>query len=898
MQTEASSALHNDIVSSCSTSNVQETTQLSRSVCMHNLREVKKLFKFLTENLKDFGIMPIFKRTFSQDMDLLEQHLSKDILSQTNCNTTLKNLRTQFENAFNSEFKERMHRYTRYNAQSFKDVMISSMVSIGKYMLEIILHQHRTLKLLKQTKLMQIQEDHSNPIRALNVDSLKVDSVVIQNPCSETEDSNSKTAPSKSVKESSLNSATKDRNTLLNTLESRLNTSEIHYSNTWVISKSPFLKEHVINDSMIEGGIESEVQDDNSRSVNDTDALDADIRPIYDEEPMATIQLNAKCNIFAIGQQHTEQPEIINEGSYTWSNVREARYTCSDLEESKDYTCSSNGQRMEAIGIMWCADHNFYIYSADFFSGEEVPAHKIHSRLDVECKLFDSCTNKVESEPPHGSNIDISKIHECKQTLDLSAGTSINVPKEQNLNASAGILWNVNEENLRTTALNHDSLSPAIQRQTNVPQADRTVQTSNELDLLFSLVFDELLNGSSKVVSKSSAVSVADALNKSTVISSENINQAETYAENDQHADDEFINIFSTPVQDQGETSTRHVDSLNMHHQREGRKGIVELFFVGTEYQLADLFPKALPIERFQYLVRRLEKISLRSDLRWKPTGRIFKSVGLRWHPTGKLFDSCTNKVESEPPHSSNIDISKIYECKQTLDLSAGTSINVPKEQNLNASAGILWNVNEENLRTTALNHDSLSPVIQRQTNVPQADRTVQTSIELDLLFSLVFDELLNGSSKVVSKSFAVSVADAPNQCQQYTTPLNNHTTPVTSCQIPTLATTVISSENINQAETYAENDQHADDEFINIFSTLVQDQGETSTRHVDSLNMHHQREGQKGIVELFFVETEYQLADLFPKALPVERFQYLVRRLGMRCLTLEELEALANEPA
>nr|GEW96181.1 hypothetical protein [Tanacetum cinerariifolium] len=49
-------------------------------------------------------------------------------------------------------------------------------------------------------------------------------------------------------------------------------------------------------------------------------------------------------------------------------------------------------------------------------------------------------------------------------------------------------------------ALEHDSLSPAIQRQANVPQADRTVTMSNELDLLFSLMFDKLLNGSSKVV--------------------------------------------------------------------------------------------------------------------------------------------------------------------------------------------------------------------------------------------------------------------------------------------------------------------------------------------------------------------------------------------------------------
>ncbi|GJQ97013.1 hypothetical protein Tco_0008152 [Tanacetum coccineum] len=59
---------------------------------------------------------------------------------------------------------------------------------------------------------------------------------------------------------------------------------------------------------------DSTVQDDSSRSGNDTDDDDADIRPIYDEEPMAEVQLTAECNIFAIGQHHTEQPEIIVEG--------------------------------------------------------------------------------------------------------------------------------------------------------------------------------------------------------------------------------------------------------------------------------------------------------------------------------------------------------------------------------------------------------------------------------------------------------------------------------------------------------------------------------------------------------------------------------------------------------
>nr|GFD57113.1 hypothetical protein [Tanacetum cinerariifolium] len=85
-------------------------------------------------------------------------------------------------------------------------------------------------------------------------------------------------------------------------------------------------------------------------------------------------------------------------------------------------------------------------------------------------------------------------------------------------------------------------------------------------------------------------------------------------------------------------------------------------------------------------------------------------------------------------------------------------------------------------------------------------------SNELDLLFSLMFDELLNESSKVVSKSFAVSAANASNQRKNHTTPLNIHTTPAPTCQAPTLVSTVSSSENINQAKTYAENDQVADD--------------------------------------------------------------------------------------
>nr|GEY70858.1 hypothetical protein [Tanacetum cinerariifolium] len=69
-------------------------------------------------------------------------------------------------------------------------------------------------------------------------------------------------------------------------------------------------------------------------------------------------------------------------------------------------------------------------------------------------------------------------------------------------------------------------------------------------------------------------------------------------------------------------------------------------------------------------------------------------------------------------------------------------------------------------------------------------------------------------------------------------------------------------------------------------------------TKHIDVRYHFIKEKVENGIVELFFVGTEYQLADVFTKTLPEERFKYLVRRLGMICLTPDELEVLANESA
>ncbi|GJT66176.1 hypothetical protein Tco_1017656 [Tanacetum coccineum] len=52
----------------------------------------------------------------------------------------------------------------------------------------------------------------------------------------------------------------------------------------------------------------------------------------------------------------------------------------------------------------------------------------------------------------------------------------------------------------------------------------------------------------------------------------------------------------------------------------------------------------------------------------------------------------------------------------------------------------------------------------------------------------------------------------------------------------------------------------------------------------------------ENGVVELYFVNTEYQLADIFTKAPGKERIKFLINKLGMRSFTPETLKQLAGE--
>nr|GFA98490.1 retrovirus-related Pol polyprotein from transposon TNT 1-94 [Tanacetum cinerariifolium] len=67
-------------------------------------------------------------------------------------------------------------------------------------------------------------------------------------------------------------------------------------------------------------------------------------------------------------------------------------------------------------------------------------------------------------------------------------------------------------------------------------------------------------------------------------------------------------------------------------------------------------------------------------------------------------------------------------------------------------------------------------------------------------------------------------------------------------------------------------------------------------SKHID-IHHHFIREKvERGVVKLYFVSTDYQLADIFTKALPRQRFEFILSRLGMKSMSPTILKRLQEE--
>nr|GFC05071.1 retrovirus-related Pol polyprotein from transposon TNT 1-94 [Tanacetum cinerariifolium] len=67
-------------------------------------------------------------------------------------------------------------------------------------------------------------------------------------------------------------------------------------------------------------------------------------------------------------------------------------------------------------------------------------------------------------------------------------------------------------------------------------------------------------------------------------------------------------------------------------------------------------------------------------------------------------------------------------------------------------------------------------------------------------------------------------------------------------------------------------------------------------SKHIDIHHHFIREQVERGVVKLYFVSTDYQLADIFTKALPRQRFEFILLCLGMKSMSPTTLKCLQEE--
>nr|GEU56892.1 Gag-Pol polyprotein [Tanacetum cinerariifolium] len=444
------------------------------------------------------------------------------------------------------------------------------------------------------------------------------------------------------------------------------------------------------------------------------------------------------------------------------------------------------------------------------------------------------------------SNLDFDTIN-----LLSKDGENLDKMKEKG-DACIFVGHSTNSRAYMTMALEQVSLSPGPQSQENVPHAAKTLTTLNKLDLLFtstttynSIYFNNrcyryasIEHSNNTLKNTSQAPTQAP-----TVTPTENINQAETPKENAQVEEDEFMNIFSTPEE------LHQFDRLDVWElvDRPLCKNVINMKWLGKNKR-----------DKENTVIR--NKACLLAKGYNKHEGIDFEES---FAPVGRLEAVWLFVVYAT--HKSF----PVYQ----MDV---------KTSFLNGSLKEEVYVNQPDGFVDPHHPDKVYRLKKALYGLKQAPRAWYDELSNFLVskgFSKGGDKLLSWSLKkqdCTSMSSVEAKYVSLSACCAQVLWLRTHLT--------------YYGFHFDKIPMYYDSPAA-----ISISCNPVQ---HSWTKHIDVSYHFVKEQVKKGRVELFFVGTEYQLVDVFIKALSKDRFKYLVRRLGMICLTPEELEVLANESA
>ncbi|GJU94168.1 retrovirus-related pol polyprotein from transposon TNT 1-94 [Tanacetum coccineum] len=194
------------------------------------------------------------------------------------------------------------------------------------------------------------------------------------------------------------------------------------------------------------------------------------------------------------------------------------------------------------------------------------------------------------------------------------------------------------------------------------------------------------------------------------------------------------------------------------------------------------------------------------------------------------LFDSCTSKVDNEPPNGSNDDITNPYECNQTLNISAGT-LNLSAEMVIMAPVQL-----STGPAPTFLTPGQISSGLVPK-SVPAAPYVPPTNKELETLFQPMFDEYMEPPCVEipVSPALAVSVPVTSAGTPSSTTidqdaPSPSHSPSSSVLQSPSLHKGVAADFTLMEDNPFTPVDNHP---FINVFALEPSSEASSSRDHI-----------------------------------------------------------------
>ncbi|GJR90847.1 hypothetical protein Tco_0214858 [Tanacetum coccineum] len=673
---------------------------------------------------------------------------------------------------------------------------------------------------------------------------------------------------------------------------------------------------------MKSSGTEFEKHDTSSMSGNDADADDADIRPIYDEEPMATVQTTAEYNVFATVQQHAEQPKFNNEGEVN-QNAEQYHKKChltASLTDSKRTELSN--QSLESVNNR--LKKTVAQFQKDFSKLEAHLAKLLkeneHLKAQIKEKVFATAALKNELRKVRGNNMDIKFVkpsilgiltfHPLRNhsVVRKPIAFKFERPKFSKLRfASQVVVKNALTKPVTPHSLPqvrefsfakpHHMIASGSSRNISPNVSNKTSEESyGSNDLIHNHYLDDARKKAHALKDRNFIYKpsvMPSAISKRTanepIIPPTNVNVEENntdQAVDAQFETYEFINPFAPPRTEADESFSSNVDTLNMH----------------TFYQRNCFdyhWTKDHPLE--QVYGNPSNHVQTRRQLAIDPEMCMFMLTMSTAEPTNikeAMADHAWIEAMQEELHQ--FDILKVWEL-----------VDKPFGKNM---INLNWKTLYRLKQAPRAWYDKISKfLISKGFSIglyiyqsPQGIFINQSKYALEILKKHGMNKCDTiGTPMAAKPKLDTDLSGTPVDQTRYQSMIGSLMYVTSS--IPDIVQAYLKDSGfeltafldadhagcLDTRKSTSEGIKFLSDKLVNWMSK-EQDCIAMSTAEAEYMAL----SVEKGIVKLYFVRTEYQLANMFTKDLSKERFEYLVGRLGMRCLTPLELEVLANESA